>query len=257
MGVIKEYEDSYVMTEDTKMTILLTVIPKEYLKDMREVYNKGKCANNYHAFLQKLYDEIADRKQDAEGNKGLKGIMAVNPDNGAEIEPGGDNGRSDEYGNVDVWVESMQCWVCGMAPLGALAHKRPAGDDAGDGNRDDKKLRFECYNCGETGHRAFECTKPKVEKGKGKGKKGDGKGSKGSKGGGGKGQRGPCYTCGGPHRHLSAPRWAKAEKGILWQQLGVLGDRLRTQDRRHSSGDSGFRGKARTRARAKARENLA
>ena len=28
-----------------------------------------------------------------------------------------------------------------MAPLGALAHKRPANDDAGDGNRDDKKRR--------------------------------------------------------------------------------------------------------------------
>ena len=85
MGVIREYEDSYVMTEDTKMTILLIVIPKEFLKDMREVYNKGKCVNNYNAFLQRLYDEIADRKQDAEGNKGLKGIMAVIPDNGAEM----------------------------------------------------------------------------------------------------------------------------------------------------------------------------
>ena len=100
-----------------------------------------------------------------------------------------------------------------MAPLGALAHKRPAGDDAGDGNRDDKKLRFECYNCGETGHRAFECTKPKVEKGKGNGKKGDGKGSKGSKGGGGKGQRGPCYTCGGPHLAFECPTVGKGGKG--------------------------------------------
>ena len=69
--------------------------------------------------------------------------MAVGHDNGAESEPGGDNGRNDEYGEVEVWVESMQCWMSGMAPLGALAHKRPAGDDAGDGNRDDKKRREE------------------------------------------------------------------------------------------------------------------
>ena len=211
LGLIREYEDSYVMTEDTRMTILLTMIPKDFLKDMRETYNKGDCKDNYHAFLQKLYDEIADRKQDAEGNKGLKGVMAINFDNGAETEPGSDNGRNDEYGEVEVWVDSMQCWVSGMAPLGALAHKRPAGDDAGDGSRDDKRRREECFNCGEPGHRAFECPKPKVEKGKGKGKKGDGKGGKGSKGG--KGQRGPCYTCGGPHLAWECPA-GKGGKGL-------------------------------------------
>ena len=55
----------------------------------------------------------------------------------------------------------------------------------------------------------------------------------------------------------SAPQQAKAVKGFLCRQLGVHGDRLRTQDRRRSSGDSGRLEKAQTRARATARENLA
>ena len=204
----KEYEDSYTITEDTKITILLNIMPKEYIKDMRDVYNRGECMNDFHKFRQRLLDEIADRRQDMEGVKGLKNIGALSEENSGESK-----GQEEEYGEVDVWVESMQCWVNGMAPLGALAHKRAAGDDAGDGNRDDKKRRDECYNCGETGHRAFECTKPKVEKGtaKGKGKKGGGKGGKG-----GKGTRmpGPCWTCGGPHLAHECPTAGKGGKGF-------------------------------------------
>ena len=74
-----------------------------------------------------------------EGVKGLKSIGALSKEHSGESK-----GQEEEYGEVDVWAESMQCWVNGMAPLGALAHKRPAGDDAGDGSRDDKKRLDEC-----------------------------------------------------------------------------------------------------------------
>ena len=55
----------------------------------------------------------------------------------------------------------------------------------------------------------------------------------------------------------SVSQRARAVKDFLCRQLGVHGGRLRSQDRRRSSGDNGCFEKARTRARAKARESLA
>ena len=79
---------------------------------MRDVYNRGECKDDFHAFRQKLLDEIADRKQDMESAKGLTHIGALNEEQNGE--PGS---QEEEYGVVDVCVESTQCWVSGMAPL--------------------------------------------------------------------------------------------------------------------------------------------
>ena len=59
-------------------------MPKEYIKDMRDVYNRGECTNDFHKFRQRLLDEIADRRQDMEGVKGLKNIGAFNGEDNGE-----------------------------------------------------------------------------------------------------------------------------------------------------------------------------
>ena len=56
------------------MDTILLMLELHPAKDLRDVCNKGACTDNYHAYLQKLKDEIADRKQDMEDSTGLKSM---------------------------------------------------------------------------------------------------------------------------------------------------------------------------------------
>ena len=60
-----EVEDkSFQIDDDTRMTILMKVMPKEYVKDMREKYHKDEYKDDYHKSEQALFDEILTRKMD-------------------------------------------------------------------------------------------------------------------------------------------------------------------------------------------------
>ena len=74
---IVEEEQSYKMSDDTKQTILLRIMPQEYVKDMRELLTSGKYNDDYYGFEQALYDEINTRKMDEESRKGSGRIGAI------------------------------------------------------------------------------------------------------------------------------------------------------------------------------------
>ena len=59
-------------------------MPEEYIKDMRDVCNRGECKDDVHAFRKIHLDEIADRKQDMEGAKSLKNMGALNEEHNGE-----------------------------------------------------------------------------------------------------------------------------------------------------------------------------
>ena len=129
IDTITQMEEGYVLNDDTRMTILLKIMPKEYIEDLRDIYTKGEITE-YHDFEQALQDEISNGKMDDEMAKGgnLNEIRNDDP-----VDEG--QGEDEQYVETHVWVNEMNCWVCGLAP------KRQADGDNGDGHRDDKRQR--------------------------------------------------------------------------------------------------------------------
>ena len=185
IDTIKQSEGGYKLEHDTRMTILLKIMPKEYIKDLRDIYNKGEI-KNYYDFEQALQDEIANRRMDEEMAKG--GTINELRDN--EPMPESPELPEEQYVETHVWIEDLNCWVCG------LAEKRPAQDDAGDGGRDDKKQRTDSKGHGGN-------TGPYQ------------KGGKDGKGGPTRTRPvGPCWSCGGPHLQRDCPHQSgKGGKG--------------------------------------------
>ena len=62
--MIVEEDTKYKMDDETMQTILLKIVPPEYVKDMREQLAQGKHEDDYFSFDQALFDEINTRKMD-------------------------------------------------------------------------------------------------------------------------------------------------------------------------------------------------
>ena len=63
---IVEEDPRYRMDDETMQTILLKVMPQDYVKDMRDKLTDGRFENDYHGFEQELFDKISTRKMDKE-----------------------------------------------------------------------------------------------------------------------------------------------------------------------------------------------
>ena len=69
--MIVEEDPKYKMDDETMQTILLKIMPSEYVKDMREQLAQGKHEDDYFSFEQALFDEINTRKLDEESRNVL------------------------------------------------------------------------------------------------------------------------------------------------------------------------------------------
>jgi len=181
--MIISQEDKLTMDDDMRMTLMLGIMPKEYVKEMREKLNKDKITE-LHDFEQALQDEINDRKMDSEMARG----RPIN-----DVSRQEERGRSDDdeetYEEKTICVDELQSWVCGLAAKErGRSRSRSRDSDERPAKQPNKgKGKGACWVCGEEGHQARNC--PKSNKGKGKGK-----------GGGG-----PCWICNGPHYQRECP----------------------------------------------------
>jgi hypothetical protein len=174
--LIAEEDAKYHMDDETMQTILLKIMPAEYVKDMREQLTQGKHVDDYHGFEQALFDEIATRKMDEDSRKSNGRINNVHNDHDDDHRDRSNN-ENTEFEQIEVWSDEWQCMILGLAPLKrSRSRSRSRGDDA---EERPMKVKRE-----ETG---------KAEKGKGKGKR----------------PAGPCWTCGGPHFQRECPELAK------------------------------------------------
>ena len=169
--VVTEFDQSE-LDEEMKRTILMTIMPKDYVEYMRDKFMEEKYKDNYHAFEQELYDRISQKKIDEEQKKGINQLASTQDDKRQE--------NCEKYENVEVWCEDWQCWICGLAPKRG---NEDTADDAADPQ-------------GQGGKRQ-------------KGGSENADGSKGkAKGDGKRGPRvgGPCWQCGGPHFQRECPK---------------------------------------------------
>ena len=165
---IMEEDPSYKMDEETMQTILLKIMPMEYVKDMRERLTDGKFDGDYYGFEQELFDEISTRKMDEESRKHGGTIHAVGLDTNDQEE-------------IEIWSNEWQCYICG------IASKR--GRDENNENEDYDTIISNPHKMSKTEQQAAPM---EVDKGKGRGKR----------------PIGPCWTCGGAHLQKDCPHAA-------------------------------------------------
>lgn len=97
------------------MTILLKVMPKEFIKDLRDIYNKSTITK-YYDFEQALHDEIYNKKLDEDMAKGgdIEELRVGNAESeSASARPM--HHEEDAWHETYVWVEELGNWVCGLA----------------------------------------------------------------------------------------------------------------------------------------------
>ena len=175
IDLVEKDDCEFQLNDDTRMTLLIKMAPKEYVKDLREKYLKPEYKDRYHMLEQALYDEILTRKMDDEAMKGGHlGACGLNPARDETDEKSPKEEEEDEYIATDVWVEEYQCWIAGLA-------KRSRDDDDDGEEREDKRQRGE------------PSSPPGAKPGKGGGKKGEPR------------PGGPCWSCGGHTSKASVP----------------------------------------------------
>ena len=166
VAVVHQYDDRFELTNSVKETILKKMVPREFLRIIRERFGS---ISNFEDLEQALIEEMAERKIEDEENKKPK---SVNNLNGQEESPWdwgcnpcspGANGFYDAYNDDEYYWDPM---------LGAVAMKSEAdGPSAG----------------------SIDETMGGKGKDKGKG------GKRGPR------QAGPCWQCGGPHFQRECP----------------------------------------------------
>ena len=164
--MIVEEDPKYKMDDETMQTILLKIMPPEYVKDMREQLAQGKHEDDYFSFEQALFDEINTRKMDEESRKKGGRINVLN--SSGDDDKVKRNADGIEYEEVEIWSEEWQCNICGLAQKRSRSRSRSRGED----DEQDRPTKAP---------RDQEATKG--DKGKGRGKR----------------PGGPCWMCGGPH----------------------------------------------------------
>ena len=157
-------------------TILLKIMPPEYVKDMREQLAQGKHEDDYFSFEQALFDEINTRKMDEESRKKGGRINVLN--SSGDDDKVKRNADGIEYEEVEIWSEEWQCDICGVAQKRSRSRSRSRGED----DEQDRPTKAP---------RDQEATKG--DKGKGRGKR----------------PGGPCWMCGGPHFQRECPNLGK------------------------------------------------
>ena len=137
-----EQEDTLHMDDDTRITILMNIMPKEFVKDMRDKLNRERYVS-FHDFELALHDEIQERKMDSVANKGQ-------PISALTEEPEGREGEV-ELVETEVWVEECQAWICGLAPKRerSRSRSRDRGSEESRPRSPKGKGKGACYNCGE------------------------------------------------------------------------------------------------------------
>jgi len=248
--LIMEEDSNYRMDEETMQTILLKIMPQDFVKDMREKLTEGKFQNDYYGFEQELFDEMATRKMDEDSKKPGGNLGAVNI-------------NQEETDEVEIWSDEWQCYICGIATKRGR-HEEQEEDDEEPANKErrlnndankDKYMKGQgkrpvgpCWTCGGA-HLQRDCPQansgksnfptstawaswrpgtfpgptptqwnswlPKPWKGKGKGIKGKGKGNKGKGKGKGQGTEGihdmHWQQWGPPLGHMQGPQWDENE----------------------------------------------
>ena len=74
---ILEEDPDYELDDETLQTLLMKIIPNDFVKAMRQLPTQERYVSDYHGFEQALLDEISTRKMDEDARKGSPGIHAV------------------------------------------------------------------------------------------------------------------------------------------------------------------------------------